>query len=272
VLLQYNSAVDLLFKIGFTLRDNEVLHLSEERLNLGQAKELNSQLQSYKVKAQQVSFDPYKSSFTGVQADISVPDFVQHTGGEITSFAAKLDDLKRQRDDLVKPKIENKDVKIYKMNAQESINQFISKLDTTTFDEEDTKSDAYLFREHAIKWAKQIEESQQFTSRRKKEFQDLLKKPLFTETRIRVRCPDMTILEARFSPKETLKNVVDFVQGLLKDPSEPFYIYQSPPIQKVTKYHWNKTLDEAECVPSALFYFALEDKGKETPERIYLKQ
>jgi len=94
---------------------------------------------------------------------------------------------------------------------------------------------------------------------------------LFTETKIRIRLPDSIVLEAKFSPKETLKNIVDYVRSLLKDPLELFYLYQSPPVQKVTPHKWNQTLEEAECVPSGLFYFSLEDKSKETASRSYLK-
>lgn len=57
-----------------------------------------------------------------------------------------------------------------------------------------------------------MEEATQFTSKRKKEFEDMLKRPVYTETKIRVKFPNNTVLEATFSPKETLKTVVDFVK------------------------------------------------------------
>jgi len=179
--------------------------------------------------------------------------------------------LKKKRDKLVKPKIENKDTKFFKVRPEESISSFINKLEDTIPEEEDTKSDVHLFKEQAIRLSKHFEENQQFSSRRRKEFEELVKRPLFTDTKIRVRFPDMTIMEAKFSPKESLKDVVDFVRAQLLYPEDSFYLYQSPPIQKVTQYHWHKSLDEAECVPSALFYFALDDKTKETPDKIYVK-
>lgn len=57
-----------------------------------------------------------------------------------------------------------------------------------------------------------MEESQAFSSRRRKEFEELVKRPIFTETAIRVKFPDGKILEGKFSPKETLKNLIDFVK------------------------------------------------------------
>lgn len=49
---------------------------------------------------------------------------------------------------------------------------------------------------------------------------------------------------------------------MLADQTWNFYLYQSPPVQIVNERSLNKTLEEYECVPSAIFYFGLEDKGK----------
>lgn len=57
-----------------------------------------------------------------------------------------------------------------------------------------------------------MEESQQFSSRRKKEFEQLVKQPLYPECRIRIKFPNNTIMEAKFSPREPVKNIVDTVK------------------------------------------------------------
>ena len=57
-----------------------------------------------------------------------------------------------------------------------------------------------------------MQESTQFTSKRKKEFEDLVKKPLFTESKIRVKFPNNSVFEAFFSPKETLHDVISFLK------------------------------------------------------------
>jgi len=67
-----------------------------------------------------------------------------------------------------------------------------------------------------IFFLKEFEESQQFSSRRRKEFDQLLKQPLYTESIIRVRFPNNHILEAKFSPRELVKNIVDVVRKVLK--------------------------------------------------------
>ena len=38
----------------------------------------------------------------------------------------------------------------------------------------------------------------------------MLQKPFFIETLIRIKMPNDTIWEAKFTPKETLQNVYDF--------------------------------------------------------------
>lgn len=53
------------------------------------------------------------------------------------------------------------------------------------------------------------EENLQFSSKRRKELETFLKKPFYIETLIRIKLPDKTMWEAKFTPKETLKTVYD---------------------------------------------------------------
>ena len=46
-------------------------------------------------------------------------------------------------------------------------------------------------------------------NRRKQEYFELLKKPVFSETLIRVKLPDNWIFECKFSPMETLEDLVE---------------------------------------------------------------
>jgi hypothetical protein len=61
----------------------------------------------------------------------------------------------------------------------------------------------------------ELEASQHFSSKRKKEFEHLLNQPLYTECRIRIKFPNNTIMEAKFSPKEPVKNIVDVVAKVI---------------------------------------------------------
>lgn len=46
-------------------------------------------------------------------------------------------------------------------------------------------------------------------NKRKQEYYDLLKQPLYTETVVRVKLPNNYIFECKFSPMETLQTLVD---------------------------------------------------------------
>jgi tether containing UBX domain for GLUT4 len=52
----------------------------------------------------------------------------------------------------------------------------------------------------------------------------LAKQERYPRTLIRVRFPDQTLLEARFSSRETLRNVYDVVRQNLYDSSRPFHL------------------------------------------------
>lgn len=44
------------------------------------------------------------------------------------------------------------------------------------------------------------------------------------------------------------------------NPNWDFYLYQTPPVQKITQYNWSRTLEEAEMVPNVLLYFGTDQR------------
>lgn len=52
-------------------------------------------------------------------------------------------------------------------------------------------------------------EDVKFMNRRKQEYLDLVKKPCFSETLVRVKLHDNWIFECKFSPLETMQTLVD---------------------------------------------------------------
>lgn len=57
-------------------------------------------------------------------------------------------------------------------------------------------------------------EEQHFSSKRKMEYEKLLNAPVYTETRLKIKFPGNFVLEAKFSPKETILNVIDYIQSV----------------------------------------------------------
>jgi hypothetical protein len=54
-------------------------------------------------------------------------------------------------------------------------------------------------------------EGETFSSKRKKEYEDLIKQPIYSETLIRVKMPGNVIFEAKFSPMETISNLYELI-------------------------------------------------------------
>lgn len=80
--------------------------------------------------------------------------------------------------------------------------------------------------------------------------------------------------EAKFTPKEKLQNVYDlfaqvflfkflskYNKSLEKIPPG-FFLFQTPPFQKVGARDYDSTLEELSCVPSGMFYLGYDDKGR----------
>lgn len=62
-----------------------------------------------------------------------------------------------------------------------------------------------------LKQIAQSLEQENFASKRKKEFEHLIKQDIYSETLIRVKMPGDVILEAKFSPMETIQSLYSLV-------------------------------------------------------------
>lgn len=100
-------------------------------------------------------------------------------------------------------------------------------------------------------------EDVKFMNRRKQEYLDLVKKPCFSETLVRVKLHDNWIFECKFSPLETMQTLVDVFDSCLEQRVD-YYLYMTPPVQKLSGVILRKTFDELGCVPRAIFYFKCE--------------
>lgn len=78
----------------------------------------------------------------------------------------------------------------------------------------------------------------------------------YQKTIIRVMFPDRSVLQAVFSPTETIKEVIKFVSEYLENKSLLFYLYTTPPKCILPE---DKKLIELNCVPRALLYFGTQE-------------
>jgi len=259
------SAVALFKELGFQ-ENGDAFILSEQKFDMSILKALGDELQEFSEEAAKKSFNPYQASFSST-SDLNMAEFTKNTGSDLGSYPEKLEELKKKRESLIKPKIINKEAKIIVLSENQTLNDYLQQ---QIEKEEDVNSDEAMFKEELLKWAKMMEESQAFSSRRRKEFDELIKRPLFTETNIRVKFPDGKILEGKFSPKEKLSDLVDFVRENIADKGWNFYLFQTPPFQRIAGKLLNQTFDDAECVPSAIFYFAFEDRDSEAQVKQFI--
>lgn len=53
---------------------------------------------------------------------------------------------------------------------------------------------------------------------------------------------------------ETLQTLVDVFQECLQNRDLDYYLYMTPPVQKLSGILLRKTFNELDCVPRAIFY------------------
>jgi hypothetical protein len=92
-----------------------------------------------------------------------------------------------------------------------------------------------------------------FQSRRKTEFDFLIKQKIHRETVIKLRLPNELIIEARFGPLETLAEVFKLAAQIVVG---EVYLYQSPPVKRLDK-QMHMTLDALHSVPNGSFYMGI---------------
>ncbi|KAG8195531.1 hypothetical protein JTE90_019519 [Oedothorax gibbosus] len=79
----------------------------------------------------------------------------------------------------------------------------------------------------------------------------------YTQTVVRVYFPERLVLQAVFNVNETVQTVSDFLRSYLEDDRLTFYLYITPPKEKLNP---SKTLVEAMLVPAAVVYFGCDSQ------------
>lgn len=92
----------------------------------------------------------------------------------------------------------------------------------------------------------------------------------YKHTVIRVQFPDRLVLQAIFSPLDTVETVMEFVGQFLEQPDLSFYLYSTPPKCILQR---EERLVEADCVPRALLYFGVSQSpaASNQQQQKYLK-
>ncbi|XP_042394824.1 plant UBX domain-containing protein 1-like [Zingiber officinale] len=113
-------------------------------------------------------------------------------------------------------------------------------------------------------------QSQILKTRKMREAEKATRRAKVTKAVIRVRFPDKYVLEAKFQPSETLQSLMDLLKKVVARPDLPFYIYTTPPKERVKDT--SKDFYSAGFAPGAIVYFSYDlpkdlesDDSKEGP-------
>ncbi len=96
-----------------------------------------------------------------------------------------------------------------------------------------------------------------FKVKRRTEFENLLKRPVYSKATVRIKFPDESIIQANFAMKETVSEIYDFVRENLNDISERFTLFTPFPSKKYV--NMSRTVYAEGFAPSVLLYVTLEN-------------
>ncbi|XP_020596957.1 plant UBX domain-containing protein 1 isoform X2 [Phalaenopsis equestris] len=93
-------------------------------------------------------------------------------------------------------------------------------------------------------------------TRKIREAEAAARKARVTKAVIRLQFPDNYILEAKFQPSEKIQSLVDLLMKVLAQPDLPFYLYTTPPKEKIKDFL--KDFYSAGFAPGAIVYFSYD--------------
>ncbi|KAK1318369.1 hypothetical protein QJS10_CPB04g01728 [Acorus calamus] len=97
----------------------------------------------------------------------------------------------------------------------------------------------------------------QFLKTRKfREAEAAKRRARITKAVMRVRFPDNYTLEVKFQPSETIQCLVDLLRKVLARPDLPFYLYTTPPKERIKDM--SKDFYSAGFAPGAIVYFSYD--------------
>ncbi|KAL4193618.1 hypothetical protein AMTRI_Chr06g177660 [Amborella trichopoda] len=104
----------------------------------------------------------------------------------------------------------------------------------------------------------------QLKTRKIREAEEASRRSKISKAIMRVHFPDNYILEAEFHSSDIISSLTDLLKKVIARPDLPFYIYTTPPKQKINDL--SKDFHSAGFIPGAIVYFSYdlingEDEG-----------
>lgn len=270
----YENSLEFLVLLGFKLEGDRIsllrsnasdLHigltvLKEAALSVGISQdEVNTITGELSISAE--TFDPYASMVVNIGAA------TKPLGGN-SKMEDEVQRLEEKREAIMKAAgIPDRRLRVFEPKTSSEAKRFSLKKRASLAPVKLTTSNDSAVVKEAVKSKLEAQRrSQKFSTKAMRDLEKLKRSKVFTQTVIRVQFPDRTILEARFSPTETMHDVLAHVNKCLKEPKvTPVVLYQTPPYRVLDL---NTTLDKLGLKPAALIHAAWE---KDAPENDYLR-
>jgi hypothetical protein len=147
---------------------------------------------------------------------------------------------------------------------------FMSAIKNMNSDEErEVKS---IEEQDYLKYAMNIIKSNtdKFVVKRRTDFENLIKKPVYNKAIIRIKFPNELLLQSNFAMMETVGDIYEFVKQNLYDPNQEFSLFTPFP-RKV--YNDKKaTIYSQALAPSTLLYISFPNVDAKQVDYPYLSQ
>ena len=112
--------------------------------------------------------------------------------------------------------------------------------------------------------------SDKFVVKRRKDFENLIKKPVYNKATIRIKFPNELLLQANFAMMETVGDIYEFVRENLHEPTQEFSLFT--PFPRKVYSDKKPTVYSQGLSPSTLLYISFPNVDPKQVDYPYLSK
>jgi hypothetical protein len=280
----HRTAVEYLLKIGFESQGESYYMPSVDFVQLREIlEEINEVAENVGLPPKPIpeielvpetAFDPYKPLIFSRN-----PDNLKVKPGDNDPIALtkRIQEVQEEKERMLEVRNVDRNVKVFRLSPTGNVQAALRRLQEEEMkrlaakfgpgytvssgrledaDEEDNKAQL----RHIQSVLKANEEMSNFRNKRKMMLENVQKQQVYPTTVIRVRFPDMTLLQVCFASKESTRDVYNFVIECLEQQGRPFHLYLAPPKQVIKMGNQ----DLRSMAPATLLNFSWNDVEETT--------
>lgn len=120
---------------------------------------------------------------------------MNYEGETSVVFNEMLAEQKKRRDEMMSKPVKDRDIKVFELKPEK-----VERMEAEFNEKFQENEDERLYNETLKEKMKNYGKEADFMNKRKQQYFDLLKQPLYTQTLVRVKLPNNYIFECKFSP------------------------------------------------------------------------